>query len=270
MKNTRWMILAAVVVALALGAAWIGLKGTSPVPDQGQPDTTAPPARTQNSNNTPTGTEAQPQPSQQESGPAPDANVANGVEVLYGELVSEVNAVEFQLYCVKNTGCEVPETFVLLGLSPSDIDLSNVGQRLDYWLLNHFSEASVSIVETWFAENRVAVNDQLVEQTYKLKQDDLIALQVTEFSALRIAIADYLKNPDRTEYDLLEISMAPIPKLKQSGIFAKRYLAVGKLFNQDIRNVNLETLGELKGSLSPWKDWEFIGTFGPYRVFELS
>lgn len=289
MKYTRWAVLGALAVVLALGAAWVGFQGmnskpvttenaTPTAPELTPPDTSQPVSESQNTDQAPSQTDASPEgPTQAppaqgnaDTSQAPTTSAQDGVEVLYGELVSEINAVEFQLYCVKDKGCQVPQSFVLLGLSPTDLALSNEGQRLDYWLLNHFPEASVSIVETWFKENRIAVNDQLVGQTYKLKPDDLIALQITEFSALKVALADYLKQPDRVEYDLFEISMAPTAKLKQSGIMPKRYLAVGKLFNRDIRNVNLDTLGNLKDNLAPWDKWEFVGTFGPYRLYELS
>lgn len=288
MKATiKWAALSALVVAVALVGVWAGLSWTNagapsvsqpqppPAPateTAAQPDAGAPTSGAEPQAQAPAPSEDQPAASATEpDGQTEPATPGDGVNVVFGQLSSQINAVEFQLYCVRDIGCVVPQTFLLLGLKPTDIEAQGVvGQRLDYWILNRIPEISVALVEKWFDENRIAVNDRIVGPTHKLASDDLIAMQVTEFSALRVVMRDYLDKPDRVEYDLFEINLTPTTKIKQNGIFDKRYLAVGKLFGQDVRNVDLAVLSDLKDRLKPWEDALYVGSFGPYRVFELN
>lgn len=273
MKNTRWIYLAAVFGVLVAGGVWAGLnlppRASQIEPDQQIIDTTS---QQQNTETPVTPADSGENPDDA----TPPTAVPSGqelVEFAFGEGSYGVDKIHLQ---------------------PIDIDEDKQGKPLERWLKDEFPEASTSLIRTWVQEKRISssnwipaeqANNPIVEiintPQHISALNDKIFISVSEFSALRVVMEDYLADPLRKEFQLFEITIYPEKHL-EIGVNAsngsvsyvvteERYLAVGPLFLRDIDRVppHSQLDPEIRNALEPWEKSLYVGDFGPYRLYEL-
>ncbi len=102
----------------------------------------------------------------------------------------------------------------------------------------------------------IPVEDQVAIQIGKSAHE--VDTAIPPFFVVQQVMKDYLAQDDRVEYDLYEIRVF-VQNLET------RYLAVGKVFRNDIEKIP----SEVKSKLLPWKGAGYVGDFEPYRLYKL-